>query len=272
MEDLNQTQVNWKKSNFSTAFFFLNSERKQALSIFYNFSRYIDDIADSDIPQELKIKKLTEIKDKINKIYLNNVYRDEITTIREIINRYKIPRSCFTKLIDGMLYDCGYVDIKTQKELEEYMYMVAGVVGIVVLKISGYDGKDANDIARYTGYAVQLTNIIRDFHEDFYRGRIYIPKEHRLQILGNEKIEIQDKTKIKKLLNFEKNIAQNYYEISSTLIRKNKTSSLFVSSIMKNIYLEVLKSIDFEKLEKNHKISTWKRMKSFIKSIVEIYL
>jgi len=262
----------YKKSNFAIAFFFLEKKKREALSIFYNFARYVDDIADSKkLPTNIKIEKLLEIKQRIDKIYSNIDLNDEFSKLRDIIKYYNIPKTCFDELINGMLYDCKDVDVKTMDELERYMYKVASVVGIAVLKISGYKGNNLYEIARYSGYAVQMTNILRDFYEDYNNNRIYIPKEHRIKILGSEKIDINDTDKIKKLIEFEKNINKNYYEISSKLIREYKTSSLFVSSLMKNIYKEILNEINFESIKKNHKISNYTRIKSLINSILEIY-
>jgi phytoene synthase len=271
MEELSSfVQTNYKSSNFATSFLFLNSTKKKALSIFYNFARYVDDIADSDIPHQQKIEKLIEIKEKIKEIY-SKKENEKLKEIAYIIREFSLPSECFYELIDGMLYDCGDVDISSQQELEGYMYKVAGVVGISVLKICGYSGKNLEEIARYTGYAVQLTNIIRDFYEDYQKKRIYIPKEHRIKILKTEKINLYDLSKIKELLSFEKSIAQDYYKTSSRLIAKNREPSLFVSSLMKNIYYEVLEGLDFETIKKNHKISNYKKLKAIFNSLIEIY-
>ena len=267
--DLNNNT--YRKSNFSTAFFFLEKKRRKALSIYYNFARYVDDIADSNIPKEIKIKKLLEIKNEFEKNYLGESKKIEINEVYEIINYYQIPSKCFLELIDGMLFDCGDVDIKTEKELENYMYKVAGVVGIAVLKICGYNDKNIEEIATYTGYAVQLTNIIRDFYQDYEIKRIYIPQTHRVKILGSEKIDINNHLKIKELLEYERNINRNYYKISSEIIKKNRSNILFVTSIMKNIYYEILENLNFESIKKNHKIYNWKKIKSFINSVKEIY-
>jgi phytoene synthase len=58
--------------------------------------------------------------------------------------------------------------------LHQYCYLVASVVGLVCIRIFGYTDPHAEQLAIDTGIAFQLTNILRDVHEDVDRGRIYI--------------------------------------------------------------------------------------------------
>jgi phytoene synthase len=58
--------------------------------------------------------------------------------------------------------------------LHQYCYLVASVVGLVCIRIFGYTDPRAEQLAIDTGIAFQLTNILRDVHEDVDRGRIYI--------------------------------------------------------------------------------------------------
>lgn len=68
-------------------------------------------------------------------------------------------------------------------DLERYCYRVASVVGLICIDIWGLRDRSpaARDEARrlgaVRGLAFQLTNILRDFGEDFDRGRVYIPSE-----------------------------------------------------------------------------------------------
>jgi phytoene synthase len=59
--------------------------------------------------------------------------------------------------------------------LEHYCYLVASVVGLVCIRIFGYQDPRAEQLAIDTGIAFQLTNILRDVKEDAERGRIYLP-------------------------------------------------------------------------------------------------
>ena len=54
----------------------------------------------------------------------------------------------------------------TFDRLREYCYRVAGTVGLTCLHVFGFDDPHALDLAEKLGIAFQLTNILRDVHED----------------------------------------------------------------------------------------------------------
>jgi phytoene synthase len=62
-------------------------------------------------------------------------------------------------------------------DLYRYCYLVASVVGLVCIRIFGYQDPRAEKLAEETGIAFQLTNILRDVAEDAQRNRIYLPLE-----------------------------------------------------------------------------------------------
>ncbi len=256
----------YKKSNFAAAFIFLNKNQRYALSVIYSFMRYADDAAD----KEKNINYINDLREKISDIYLGKSLNESFfEELKNVINEYKIPKYVFIELLRGIEKDISEVDIKNLSELEDYMYCVAGTVGEVVLRIVNYQGKDANQIARFTGYAVQLTNILRDIKEDLNSKKIYIPLQDRLRFLKTANLDINNPG-FKDLFNFQKELAISYYKISDELFMKNKTKELFVPSFMKNLYRQILYSLSFDNLEKNHKISKYKKVKAFIRSIREI--
>lgn len=71
--------------------------------------------------------------------------------------------------------------LKDMKELEEYCYYVAGIVGVMLTKIfCQKDGVRANksELEKYQihfGLALQIVNIIKDYEKDIERGWCYIP-------------------------------------------------------------------------------------------------
>lgn len=256
----------YKKSNFKTAFMFLNKKQRDALSIIYSFMRLVDDIADLND----KRMKLEILKNEIKNISTGKGPKTEFLKIlRDVMNEYKIPSDVFLKLIEGVEKDLSEVDIETRIELEEYMYCVASTAGICVLKIVGYDKLDLFEIAKQTGFAVQMTNILRDLKEDLRMKRNYIPKEERIKFFKSGEIDFRSE-KFKDFFDFEKRLTLNYYENAKTLFKKNKTYKLFVPAVMKNIYFELLQQLNFELNPKNHKISNWKRLKAVIKSMIEV--
>jgi phytoene synthase len=65
----------------------------------------------------------------------------------------------------------------TFADLYGYCYLVASVVGLVCIRIFGYQDIRAEKLAERTGVAFQLTNILRDVAEDAERNRVYLPLE-----------------------------------------------------------------------------------------------
>jgi phytoene/squalene synthetase len=68
------------------------------------------------------------------------------------------------------------LEIMTEKELMEYAYGVAGVVGIMMAKIMQLP-EFLYPTAKEFGELMQIVNILRDIREDFLNQRVYIPKE-----------------------------------------------------------------------------------------------
>lgn len=57
------------------------------------------------------------------------------------------------------------------------MYLAASTPGLATLAICRYRGARAEEFAEKLGFAVQLTNILRDTAEDLALGRVYLPAE-----------------------------------------------------------------------------------------------
>lgn len=71
--------------------------------------------------------------------------------------------------------------IETYDELEVYCYYVASIVGLMMSKVFGLKRIEGVYQAVEMGIAMQLTNILRDIHEDYQKGRIYLPLEELQQ-------------------------------------------------------------------------------------------
>lgn len=75
--------------------------------------------------------------------------------------------------------------LNTMKELDEYMYYVAGTVGYLLTELFSYYSnkitpavkKKLHKLAESFGKGLQMVNIIRDMTTDLSRGQSYIPEE-----------------------------------------------------------------------------------------------
>jgi len=131
--------------------------------------------------------RITLFRDRLDEIYSgslelpNSEFRNEtqhaLFAFARTVERYEIPKEYFIDLSEGCRMDLTIKRYATWNSLEKYCYNVAGVVGLIMSCVFGLRHSDAGQNAVAMGNAMQLTNILRDIHEDYLRGRIYLPLE-----------------------------------------------------------------------------------------------
>ena len=82
-------------------------------------------------------------------------------------------------VIEGFQLDAQDWRPRTEKDLMQYCWHVAGAVGVMMALVMGVEREDADTLDRACdlGLAFQLANISRDVVEDDAAGRCYIPAE-----------------------------------------------------------------------------------------------
>jgi phytoene synthase len=89
--------------------------------------------------------------------------------------RHDLPLGELDVYIDAMRVDCDpHVRLRTRDALDTYMNGSAAAVGRVMAPLIGVPAAQREDVARL-GVAFQLTNFLRDAHEDFAMDRVYLP-------------------------------------------------------------------------------------------------
>lgn len=151
----------------------LRRDQKQAMRALYAFCRVSDDLVDRnhDDPAE----KLADWRQRS----LTGIPHDNDPVAWAWVdtrNRYQIPRQYAEQLLDGIATDLTQKRYETFDELAQYCYAVASTVGLMVMHIVGYSGKEAIPFAVKLGVALQMTNILRDVGEDWRNGRLYLPQ------------------------------------------------------------------------------------------------
>jgi phytoene synthase len=166
-------------SSFRPAFFFLGRERRRALSAYYGYARAVDDIADDPaLPAAEKLAKLAAWRTAVSRVFAGTPGDGHLE--RELalaVRRFPLKPDHFLLVLEGVSMDVVYKEYKVYADLQYYMYRVASAVGLACLAIFGYEAPRAGELAEKLGYAVQLTNIIRDAAEDQAAGRVYVPTE-----------------------------------------------------------------------------------------------
>ena len=236
---------------FAKTFYFasrlLPKPKRNAAYSVYALCRISDDAV--DIPRgESTAQSLNHIEKEIASAYDNSELSDNVLiAFKETVTSYQIPRRYFDELLSGMRMDLEKTRYRNFAELYEYCYKVAGVVGLIMIKIFGYSDPEAKKHAESLGIAMQLTNILRDVREDYQRGRIYIPLED-MEKYGVSESDIASgkiTENLKQLLEFQTLRARDYYSSSKAGIAMiSDRQSRLVILAMNNIYSGILDDIE----------------------------
>lgn len=152
-------------------------------------------------------------------------------------------------MIEGQLHDLNNIEINTLSELENYCYQVAGTVGCMIFCILSTElNEDNREAVVNVGIALQLTNILRDVHEDAVADRYFIPNQLMLRY-GIEKttfLEEQYNLKTQALLKYLANLALSKYSetdyITENISDKKSKMALKLSIIVyKQILIKIIK-------------------------------
>ncbi len=103
----------------------------------------------------------------------------EARILDDLAVRRPIPRDAMADFCAGMRFDLDFRELRTEADLDEYCYRVAGTVGVVMAALLGTTGDpaEARRAAAALGMAMQRTNILRDIDEDHGNGRTYVSRE-----------------------------------------------------------------------------------------------
>lgn len=93
----------------------------------------------------------------------------------EVTRRWPVRRQDFHDMLDGQLADIRGEKHGNWEDLRRFCYRVASTVGLICIHVWGFRNADAPRLAIDRGIAFQLTNVLRDFREDFDNGHVYLP-------------------------------------------------------------------------------------------------
>jgi 15-cis-phytoene synthase len=157
----------------------LPKEKRPFVHALYGFARYadeiVDDLASTLSPQE-KADALHKWSSGVLKDLETGKSSDAVgAALVDTVTRFKIPHQHFVDFLHSMEMDLTVGTYATFKDLSEYVYGSAAVIGLQMVPILGPLSDGAYTPAEKLGVAFQLANFIRDVGEDLDRGRIYLP-------------------------------------------------------------------------------------------------
>jgi len=152
--------------------------RRRAMYAIYAFCRIVDDIADEDSPFDTRQPRLAEWRAHVAALYRGQAHDPVTRELLRAIAAYALRQADFQAVIDGMEMDAAApVAAPDEATLDLYCDRVAASVGRLSVRAFGDASPAADEVAHHLGRALQITNILRDIHEDAGRARLYLPRD-----------------------------------------------------------------------------------------------
>lgn len=180
-------------ANFALGIRLLPLDRRRALSTFYWFASLADDTVDGGGTLPERRAGLDRVRDRLEAALAGAPADARWAALADAVERYAVPAPLLHTLIDGVARDLDPVPFPDWPALRSYCWEVASVVGLVSLRVFGGSGRDAEHAAERLGYALQLTNILRDLKEDGEEGRWYLPMDETRRF-GVDPVEVRSGT------------------------------------------------------------------------------
>ena len=255
------------RSNFYYAFYLLPKPKRDGLAALYAFMRLVDDVADDGDDLVTKKRGLAKWRaaldeaidgygafvDGSSALSLHAAPQgaaEVLPALADTMRHFDMPARYLHDLISGAEMDLTVKCYPTFDRLREYCYRVAGTVGLTCTHVFGFKDSRALDLAEKLGLAFQLTNIIRDVHEDAGLGRVYLPDEDlaRFNVSTADFAKTESTLGVRELLRFEADRAFQLYEEGCELLDLIDTDSrgtLWLLIHTYNALLARIESVDF---------------------------
>ncbi len=154
--------------------------QRSALYAIYAWMRRADDLVDSTPGEsEAGRREIAAFGAATDAALSGRAARDEHlwVALADTARRFELPREAFHMVLEGQLRDLSGARYDSFSDVRDYCYHVASTVGLICISVWGYSDPAARELAVDRGIAFQLTNILRDYKEDFDAGRVYLPAD-----------------------------------------------------------------------------------------------
>ena len=234
-------------SSFYLPMIFLQKHRREAMLALYAYCRETDDVAD-EIEDDRLSKKLIEAwRHEIESLFSGVPNHPVTKALQEPIVSFNLEKKPFLEILDGFEMDrSGQMLRPSLDQLEKYCHRVASCVGLISVKIFGYNSPEVPGFAEHLGQAFQLTNILRDVSEDAERGRIYLPFE----LLKKENLEMVPPSEIATAQGVERvcrevgMMARQHFESAEKILPRSEKKNMRPALLMRSVYEAYLNEIE----------------------------
>lgn len=228
---------------------FLPKRKKFGAYAVYAFCRFADNIVDN--PRNRSKKEIKKELDALKEeLILSFRYGESehpaLSALSKVAVEFEMPIEYPLDLIEGVKMDLNINRYNSFDDLYLFCYRVASTVGLMMTYILGFKDNETLVYAEKLGIAMQLTNILRDISEDKDQGRIYLPLDE-LNKYGISEYNIINENfneNFQKLMKFNVERAEKYYEDSEPGIKQLDKDSQFAIYAASKIYSGILKKIE----------------------------
>ncbi len=227
----------------------LPRQQRWATYAIYGFCRHCDNLIDTPRQRTADeiLRELQFLREELRLAY--DTGESEHPVIRAFIlvaNPYQIPIEYPLELLKGVAMDIQQQRYKTFNELSVFCYRVASVVGLMMTHVLGYQDKRVFNYAKQLGFAMQLTNILRDIREDKELGRIYLPQTELARFAVREEDILEEKMtpQLKAFMKFQIERADRYYAQATPGISLLKPESQYAIYSAVKIYRGILRKLE----------------------------
>ena len=163
--------------DFFKSFCLLPKKQKKAVWAIYAFCRRADDIVDEGKNPKIELEEFAREFDLFIEGQLESDHPAWLA-LSDVFANFEVDPQPFYDMIKGQRMDLYPEPLQNKKDLLNYCYHVASSVGLMLLPVIA-PGKEncLREGAVSLGYAMQITNILRDIGEDLDKGRVYLPLE-----------------------------------------------------------------------------------------------
>jgi len=239
--------------NFYYPFLLLPPSKRRAVYAVYGFCRRADDIADGPGTAAERRAQLDAYRQQLTQALAGRPAGLGWLALADAVRSSRLTPAHLHTVIDGCAADCAPLRIATGADLERYCYGVAGVVGLLSCEIfqSVRPGDPAVPaLAVRLGFAMQLTNVLRDLREDAQRGRCYLPDED-LGRFGCCRSTLADPPQpgpagdpMRRLMRFEVDRAREAFDAARPLIPRLHRDARGCPAALAAVYRRLLAAIE----------------------------
>jgi phytoene synthase len=258
----------------------LPASTRRAVYALYGFVRTIDEVVDSGggDPEQVQ-QSLTTWRNEFAKACATGTSENPVLEAAAwVFTTYAIPLEFVGAFMDAMYMDTTVSRYETYHDLQTYMYGSAAVIGLMMSYIIGVKDETAYEYAKDLGYAMQLTNFLRDIREDLeLRNRIYIPQEDMAQFGVTEEmlragmVIPEHKALIKPLMQFEIARARALYTNADRgipLLNKEGRKAVTLARVLYSKILDQIEDADYDVFSARRRTTTYQKIKSALPIIL----